>query len=474
MWFLLLLFLTCTNATLPKKRKVLMIGVDGMRPDVMLYSRDTPVIDQLIQDGEWSFHSQVEVPISGSSWSNIFTGKSTFGHGVLSNTFSGYLNGNLDESGIPKFSFKNNAPSLFNLIEEEGLTFACRTSGGWDGIYKICATAGGENHKNIWFEGAGDEGEARSAEEATQNVIEMLAEEETPDLVLWYSHAVDASGHRHGFSITNDNYMKQIKETDVRIGSLIEAVRARPDDEEWLVLLTTDHGGTMATDVSEAVLRQFANYQRPQAGIDQSKLGGFHGLNTPSHSTNFLILAEPKNVDSPVYLRTGGGELFPPPLNVDVTPTILDFLRKGMRSGGALSESLKKEWETGFVGVARGGPNLFSGIRAARATNIRDKETYFHLWSETPIECVSTTNEDEVVCRGAAGGKDGEKKNDIKGNRLKLESLTQEQVICLVVISFVTGMLATVLYMKKYQKTEKNVPFFLVEDDEKCNFLNKI
>eukprot|EP00941_MAST-03F_sp_MAST-3F-sp1_P004035 g4035.t1 len=374
-----------------------MLAVDGLRPDMMLYSPDTPAIDALIRDGEWSFHSQVEVPISASSWSNIFTGTSSFSHGVVDNTFD-IQEKPFEPQSSTSFKFKNNVPSLFNLVEAEGFSFACRTGGNWDGIEKICATASKNEDTNLHFDASTFEEESTAANDSVNSVIDLLSrKEETPDLVVWYTHIVDYTGHKTGFSLKSDRYMQVIKDTDRRIGALVAAVKRRPDDEDWLIVLTTDHGGTWRKDVSKQVASQFTHYERPQRGKDQSHMNGFHGLNTPSHATNFLVLSE-KNSASPVYLRKGGGELFPPPLNVDVTPTILDFLT----SGNMQSQMLKRAWKDGFVGTPRGGEKLFSGIRATRATNIRDNETYFHLWSKTPIECFDSTNEDEAFCRGIA------------------------------------------------------------------------
>ena len=55
---------------------------------------------------------------------------------------------------------------------------------------------------------------------------------------------VDAAGHRHGFS-SNDGYLSAMSVVDSQIKPLLTEVRKRAQlqNEQWLVLLTADHGG---------------------------------------------------------------------------------------------------------------------------------------------------------------------------------------------------------------------------------------
>jgi hypothetical protein len=69
-------------------RKVLMIGIDGCRPDALNLA-NTPNIDSLIDNGAYSLQAQTgDYTISGAGWSNTFTGVWENKHNVTGNSFS--------------------------------------------------------------------------------------------------------------------------------------------------------------------------------------------------------------------------------------------------------------------------------------------------------------------------------------------------------------------------------------------------
>ena len=96
------------------------------------------------------------------------------------------------------------------------------------------------------------------------------------------------------------------------------------------------------------------------AGIDQEHAEGVHGMNNPVHTENFLLLANGGS------LRRRGGELFPPPTNVDVTPTILAQLGIPIPPG--------------LVGSKRGGDLFGNGPKALVGAHLPANETYFAHW----------------------------------------------------------------------------------------------
>ena len=74
--------------------------------------------------------------------------------------------------------------------------------------------------------------------------------ESNPDVMFVYFGQVDEYGHgevdsRANFSPDSTLYLNAISHVDSHIGELLRAMRARPKftDENWLVLITTDHGG---------------------------------------------------------------------------------------------------------------------------------------------------------------------------------------------------------------------------------------
>ncbi len=74
-----------SSATTPK---VLLVGWDGVRPDI-LREVATPVFDALVTQGTFSETAETARPtVSGPCWSSILTGVWPEKHGVTSNDFS--------------------------------------------------------------------------------------------------------------------------------------------------------------------------------------------------------------------------------------------------------------------------------------------------------------------------------------------------------------------------------------------------
>jgi hypothetical protein len=70
---------------------------------------------------------------------------------------------------------------------------------------------------------------------------------QNPDLDVLCLHPdnIDQVGHASGFSPSNPAYMTAITDVDTWVGEVMTALKARPDyaNEDWLVLIVTDHGG---------------------------------------------------------------------------------------------------------------------------------------------------------------------------------------------------------------------------------------
>jgi len=54
----------------------------------------------------------------------------------------------------------------------------------------------------------------------------------------------DDAGHAFNFSPNSPGYLKAIEKADGYVGHLMDAVDSRPNDEDWLICLVSDHGGS--------------------------------------------------------------------------------------------------------------------------------------------------------------------------------------------------------------------------------------
>jgi|GEM_PF-1407150 len=76
-----------------------------------------------------------------------------------------------------------------------------------------------------------------------------ILKNESPDAMFVYFHQVDATGHGIGFSPEVPEYLSAIENVDANIGTVLSALRNRPnyEKENWLVIVCTDHGGIKRT-----------------------------------------------------------------------------------------------------------------------------------------------------------------------------------------------------------------------------------
>jgi|AGTN01.2.fsa_nt_gi Uncharacterized proteins of the AP superfamily len=66
----------------------------------------------------------------------------------------------------------------------------------------------------------------------------------------------DHAGHSTGFTVRNPAYTKGLDEAESYAMRLIDSVEARPtyDSEDWLIIITTDHGGNYLSHGGETVM----------------------------------------------------------------------------------------------------------------------------------------------------------------------------------------------------------------------------
>lgn len=204
-----------------QKRKVLIIGMDGVRSDA-LQQANTPNIDNLISTGFYTYESWHEgITVSGPSWSTIMCGVEYVKHGVTSNSYSGS-----NYNNYPYFTqrAKSCLPNLYQVQITQWAPMSDNVyNDGWDQKIKVCDGCG------------------------ANSVAAAQTQLENPnlDVLFVYFDECDLTGHSTGFSPLNPAYINAIETVDGHIGSIITALHNRPtyNEEDWIILITTDHGG---------------------------------------------------------------------------------------------------------------------------------------------------------------------------------------------------------------------------------------
>jgi len=365
--------------------RALLLFLDGCRPDALL-AAEAPSLKRLaFEGGAFSFHVDCGgLPLSGPCWASILTGVPQEQHPVTTNdldTFGFDESGNTTVTPVPdcvcslargKFCavyrrsrwLSTNGgrgadsqpealpPTIFGRLASAGRKSALFTVGSWEGIGRICGAKAGSCKESL-------EGgnlalhhfpcelaeEQQSSVSAVDEVIDLLARtdsNECPHAVALYLHLIDGTGHSLGFGSDVPEYRTAISIVDGQVGRLLSAIERRKAavrdaglaEEDWLVVVTTDHGGTAQARMPREMRRAFADCACVQKGIPQTGLRGVHGLRELlQHTQTFQILGLSHSIAS--------GEMLPAPRPDDIVPTVLQHLLREKASSHGLGGSAR-------------------------------------------------------------------------------------------------------------------------------------
>ncbi len=209
--------------------KVLLIGIDGVRPDV-LAEVSTPVMDSLAAGGWYTAEARTTMPsVSGPSWSSMLTGVWPAKHGVVDNSFEGRR-----YAEYPGFLtlVERERPDLSTFAALDWMPLASLDGGGPVLSGEIDTLVAVDGYELGWAEA-----DSVVASRAAQHLASAAV-----DAAFVYLGNPDETSHRH--ASIGAEYRDAIALSDRHVGWLVDALRARPAyaEEDWLVLISTDHG----------------------------------------------------------------------------------------------------------------------------------------------------------------------------------------------------------------------------------------
>ncbi len=233
--FLLTILTSAALFAAEPAKKVLYIGIDGTRFDA-IERAETPHLDALMKEG---IHSPTCLilgeryrrndTISGPGWSSILTGVWADKHGVHNNTFVGR---NYEQY-----------PHFFARLKQARPDVKTASFVTWEPIHKFITSAA---DVSVSFEQKehGVLDYDRYDTQATGAAVKHLSEA-NPDAVFLYIGQVDVAGHAKGFHPSVPDYIAATERADKLVGRVVATVKARNSyaDEDWLILVTSDHGG---------------------------------------------------------------------------------------------------------------------------------------------------------------------------------------------------------------------------------------
>ena len=205
-------------------RKVLVIGLDGVRSDAM-QQNSSPFLHSLSVTDDVYFTASHEVELitySGPNWSSILTGVHYDKHQVDDNSF-----------GNPNYSEYS---TFFEYIEAVDTSINTASIVNWTPINTHILS------NIIDFSPQVPISDLEVFEKA-QNIL-LDADPLDADILFLHFDELDAAGHSYGFSIDVPEYVETLNTLDVYVENIFNIIEAkRLSGEDWLFLLVSDHGG---------------------------------------------------------------------------------------------------------------------------------------------------------------------------------------------------------------------------------------
>jgi hypothetical protein len=215
-------------------KHVLVIGIDGCRSDA-LQAAKMPNMRKLIDNGTVCWHAFTggtlgdkteQVTISGPSWSSILNGVWANKHQVSDNEFT--------SANYLKIVKNKNVgyPSFFWRIREKFPKAYLASIVNWKPINDL-----------IVFDV--DHEDNGSDADVAKKCADLLLGDRNPSVIFLQFDEIDGAGHHNTYGPQSPEYMTALEKLDGHVGTILDAMHKRPNfaKEDWLVLVTADHGG---------------------------------------------------------------------------------------------------------------------------------------------------------------------------------------------------------------------------------------
>jgi predicted AlkP superfamily pyrophosphatase or phosphodiesterase len=218
------------------KTKILLIGIDGLMIHRAIESGRATTLKSLHSDSYFS-EMAVDMPtVSGPSWTTLLTGRNQKVHKVIDNDF--------------KDHYLSKAPDLLSRAKALNPSLTTYAAAGWPPLIDP-ADVGPVIAPRVEDQRLGShrifvrDGETNGYEivdpEVAENAVAVI-DEFGPDLSFVYFCGADEAGHLHG--TLDGPYFDAIERIDSLVARIYQSIlnRHHQFNENWLIVITTDHG----------------------------------------------------------------------------------------------------------------------------------------------------------------------------------------------------------------------------------------
>lgn len=205
---------------IPAIERVLVISVDGLRPDRALLA-NMPTLRAMLHDGAYTFWAKTTVvAITLPSHTSMVTGVAPNKHGISWNHDLPF-----SEPVYP------NQPTMMEMAKKVGYTTAM--------------VAGKSKFDTLGKPGTLDYMFVPEKGTVTNDVVLAEAvkviEQHKPEVMYLHFAEVDSTGHRHGWG--SPEQFAAIERTDTQLAQVFAALDRAGVRDSTLVILSADHGG---------------------------------------------------------------------------------------------------------------------------------------------------------------------------------------------------------------------------------------
>lgn len=199
-------------------RSIVLFVIDGLRPDGLLQA-DTPNIDSLISNGVYTLEARTVIPsITLPCIASMFLGTSPEQHGITTNTWTPI-----------------NKPILSIIDLAHSANMKTASFYNWEPLRDLSKPGSLDAalfQKNI------------DAPQGDQEIAEIAANyllKKPTTFAFIYLGYTDIAGHNYGWM--TDSYVKAIKNADVAIGKVLDALKTSDSIDNTVFIVASDHGG---------------------------------------------------------------------------------------------------------------------------------------------------------------------------------------------------------------------------------------
>lgn len=224
------------------EKKLLVLGYDGCRTDALSlldtdgqggisYLLSTGATAQIAYCGGVNYPAiNTQATSTAPGWCSILTGQWADVHGI-------------DGNGIEK---SNDTLTLLTTLVEDNTVDSSAFYISWDGHFNGSDTT--YVQEKAYVEEKGLDVTFLDAEDdngTTANTVADLQSTNCTDFIFTILEHTDHAGHDTGFSVNNPDYQKAFADAEAQGREIINAVESRATyaTEDWLIIVTTDHGG---------------------------------------------------------------------------------------------------------------------------------------------------------------------------------------------------------------------------------------